>query len=111
MLFRSNAPILLLVALYERRALWKPRRKRNALGPSKRSKLGFWNWSNFSVHADIQAVFEEEPPTEVLDRIEEEDDIEDAILENSFAGMGARSRSVSPRMVPRRRRLSSVWQD
>ncbi|KAF2470289.1 uncharacterized protein BDR25DRAFT_262072 [Lindgomyces ingoldianus] len=103
-----NAPILILIALHERRSLWKPSRKQNPLGPSKHSKWGFWNWSNFSVHADIQAVFEEEPPQEIIDKIEEEDELEDAILENSFAG--ARSRSISPNMVPRRRRLSSVWQ-
>lgn len=78
------------------------------MGPSKRSKWSFWNWSNFSVHADLQAVFDEEPPQDFIDKIEEEDELEDAILENSFAG--ARSRSISPNAVmPRRRRLSSVW--
>ncbi|ORY06013.1 hypothetical protein BCR34DRAFT_41292 [Clohesyomyces aquaticus] len=104
-----NAPILILISLHERRSLWKPVRKNKPLGPSKRSKWRWWNWSNFSVHADIQAVFEDEPPAEVVRRIEEEDELEEAVLENSFGG---RERSLSPGMMEgaRRRRLSSVWQ-
>lgn len=104
-----NAPILLLIALYERNNLWKPVRRRGVLGPSKRSAWKFWSWNNFSVHADIQAVFDEEPPQEIIDKIDEEDDVEQAVLENSFGG--TRSRSMSPgSMMPKRRRLSSVWQ-
>jgi hypothetical protein len=61
----------------------------------------------------LQAVFEEEPPDNVLQKIEEEDDLEDAILENSFAATsGADRRSISPGSAMterRRRRLSSVW--
>lgn len=106
-----NAPLLLGIAYYERQHLWKPKRKPTIGGPSKRGKWGFW--STLNVHAEIQEVFDEEPPEVVMQRIEEEDDLEDAILENSFAGMaGMRSRSMSPgsAMQPRRRRLSSVWQ-
>lgn len=104
-----NAPILLLIAVYERRALWKPARSNKR--PAKSSSM--WDWSSFSVHADLQAVFDEEPPQEIISRIEEEDDLEDAVLENSFAGA---NRSMSPGSVgiaggvTRRRRLSSVWQ-
>ncbi|KAF1839810.1 hypothetical protein BDW02DRAFT_643790 [Decorospora gaudefroyi] len=112
-----NFPILLAIAYYERRALWKPSRALsvNGPGPSKRLSggLGFWrSWKRWSPHADLQAVFEEEPPGDVVSRIEEEDDLEDAILENSFALSGAdRRRSGSPgsAMTGRRRRLSSVW--
>ena len=103
-----NAPILLIIALFERKYLWKPTKQRRGLGP-KRSTWNFWSWNNFSVHADIASVFDEEPPQEVLDQIDEEDDVEQAVLENSFGG--TRSRSMSPgAMQPRRRRLSSVWQ-
>ena len=65
-----------------------------------------------SPHADLQAVFEEEPPFDVVQKIEEEDDLEGAILENSFAATAANGerRSVSPgSAIMRRRRLSSVW--
>jgi hypothetical protein len=74
--------------------------------------IGFWrSWKQLSPHADLQAVFEEEPPADIVQRIEEEDDLEDAILENSFAATGMGTRSVSPgsAMAGRRRRLSSVW--
>ncbi|KAF2731073.1 hypothetical protein EJ04DRAFT_472594, partial [Polyplosphaeria fusca] len=105
-----NFPILMIIAWYERRSLWK-QSKRHRLGPSKRSKWDFWNWSGFNVHADLQAVFDEDPPREVVDAIEAEDELEEAILENSFGGNEMRSRSVSPgNAVIRRRRLSSVWQ-
>ncbi|KAF1946427.1 hypothetical protein EJ02DRAFT_367123 [Clathrospora elynae] len=114
-----NFPILLAISYHERRALWKPRRNLSVSGPgpSKRSTwlsdVGFWrSWKQLSPHADLQAVFEEEPPADVVQRIEEEDDLEDAILENSFAATtGADKRSVSPgsAMTGRRRRLSSVW--
>jgi hypothetical protein len=113
-----NAPILLAIAYHERRALWKPSRRTSISGPgpSKRSTWlfdgGFWKWSKMSPHADLQAVFEEEPPCDVVQQIEEEDDLEDAILENSFAATNANGdrRSISPgSAIQRRRRLSSVW--
>lgn len=113
-----NAPLLLAIAYHERRALWKPSRRRSVtgLGPTKRSSWlfdsSFWKWSRISPHADLQAVFEDEPPQDIVQRIEEEDDLEDAILENSFAASlaNANSRSISPgSAMTRRRRLSSVW--
>lgn len=118
-----NAPLLLMIALYERRYLWKKRgRQLKVMGPSKRSKWTFWAWSNLNVHADLQAVFDEDPPQEVVDQMEEEEgdgvSVAGAVVD-SFGGLGAglgpqgaaaRSRSVSPGYVYRRRRLSSVWQ-
>lgn len=113
-----NAPILIFIAYHERARLWKSSRRHSISGPgpSKRSKAladgGFWSWSKMSPHADLQAVFEDEPPPDVVQKIEEEDDLEDYILENSFAPINATgvSRSISPgSAMTRRRRLSSVW--
>ena len=108
-----NAPILLAISLYERRWLWKSK-KRAPLGPMKRSKWLFLNFSSLSVHGDLQAVFDTDPPQSVLDQIEE-DELEDAILENSFAATankGLISRELSPGSgVQKRRRFSSVWQE
>lgn len=111
-----NFPILLAIAYHERAALWRPRRRLSlsGTGPSKRStwlsETGWWNWKKMSPHADLQAVFEDEPPMDVIQKIEEEDDLEDAILENSFAANAADRRSISPgSAMTRRRRLSSVW--
>lgn len=116
-----NFPILVAIAYHERAALWKPVRRRSmtGFGPSKRSTWlfdsSFWfrgKWKQMSPHADLQAVFEEEPPSDIVQRIEEEDDLEDAILENSFAAtnVNGERRSISPgSAITRRRRLSSVW--
>jgi hypothetical protein len=107
-----NAPILLAISLYERRRLWKSK-KRAPLGLMKRSKWSFFNFSSLNVHGDLQAVFDTDPPQSVLDQIEEEDELEDAILENSFAATANKDlvdRELSPgSSVPRRRRFSSVW--
>ena len=68
-----NAPLLLLISVYERRALWRfPNRK--ALGSLKlRGTLGFGGISRFSVHGDIQAVFDSEPPPSLMARSSETD--------------------------------------
>ena len=63
-----NAPILLLVSLYERRYLWK--RSRNA-PPRKQSWLKLWE--HFGAHGDLQAVFDTEPPQSVLEDMEDVD--------------------------------------
>lgn len=52
-----NAPILLGIALYERRYLWH--RTKNVGTPHKHRWLGLWE--SFGAHADLQAVFEQEP--------------------------------------------------
>jgi hypothetical protein len=102
-----NAPILVLIGWHERHFLWKPKKHPKSVKLKKGSSWGFWN--SFNVHADLQSVFDEEPPQEMVDKIEEEDELDNAVLENSFAGV--RSRSISPgNLMPRRRRLSSVWQ-
>jgi hypothetical protein len=106
-----NAPILLAISFYERRYLWNPPKPSyNALitaastGGSGASKAGshgntkkrrsFWAFKKaFDVHSDIQAVFDAEPPDSVLQRIEEVDELDDAVLENSFnpGGLGSMS--------------------
>ena len=117
-----NFPLLVAISHHERRALWKPSRRRSisGLGPSKRSTwlfgttFWFWGsaWKKMSPHADLQAVFDDEPPPDIVQQIEEEDDLEDAILENSFAAaaLNGERRSISPgSAMTRRRRLSSAW--
>lgn len=80
-----NLPTLLLIAWYERRTLWitDKRRKyggrridwKNANGPSI-THAQYWAISRFSVHGDLHAVFEDDPPQSVLDRISEDDNFE-----------------------------------
>jgi hypothetical protein len=106
-----NAPILAAICLYERRYLWKSKKKDIHLTSlKKREKPWWWRLSGFNAHGDIQAVFENDPPQSVVDMIEEEDEIEDAILENSFAAAAQREVSPGNSNGVRRRRFSSVWQ-
>ena len=67
-----NAPLLLLLSMYERRRLWST--KPLELKP----KLNFWDFSRFSVHADIQAVFDDDPPQSILDELPEVEPSPDA---------------------------------
>ena len=102
-----NAPFLFLICTYERRNLWKTRTVRPPHGPPlKRPKTSIFNFSHFTVHGDIHAVFDAEPPQALLDEIEEEDELDDDILEVGIT----RNRSVSPGLAgrARRRRWSSV---
>ena len=65
-----NAPLLVLINLYERHSLWPvPKRKVHKPPIKPRSKLAFWGFSRFSVHGDIQAVFDTEPPQSTLNDI------------------------------------------
>lgn len=80
-----NLPILLVIGWYERRTLWmsdKPRPYRakridwrNPDGP-RATNSPSWAISRFTVHGDIHAVFDIDPPQSVLDQITEEDDLE-----------------------------------
>lgn len=72
-----NAPILLLISILERQSLWNEKSPKTSIGREavkfrKPSKLVFWGISRFSVHGDIQAVFDSEPPTSVPEEIEDE---------------------------------------
>ena len=84
-----NAPILLTIAWYERRTLWVPEKRKhikprridwtNPFGPRAVSKgwwartLAFWDFSRFSAHGDLQAVFDITPPEHMLDDNEDDD--------------------------------------
>lgn len=66
-----NAPILLLIALYERRYLWQ--RGPSLSPPRKHKMLDFWE--SFGAHADLQMVFEQDPPESVLNEMDDIDDV------------------------------------
>lgn len=57
-----NAPLLLVVGAIERRSLWAgARRQREAPLTRTQSRVGLWDFRRgFSVHGDIQAVFDNE---------------------------------------------------
>ena len=84
-----NMPVLLLIAWYERRTLWVPEKRKkfkagridwtNPAGPRAADKgwwnrmMTFWDFSRFGVHGDLQAVFDIEPPEDLLDENQEGD--------------------------------------
>ena len=74
-----NAPLLLIIGLLERRTLWAAsiRRPRDAEQlPKLSGRAALWDFSRgFSAHGDIQAVFDAEPPQEIQDEIEIDDDL------------------------------------
>lgn len=67
----TNAPILALVSLYERKYLW--RRARNLAPPMRHSWIAMWE--RMGAHGDLQAVFDADPPQEIIDEMDDVDDI------------------------------------
>ncbi|KAK5361389.1 hypothetical protein LTS03_010342 [Exophiala xenobiotica] len=116
-----NFPALLLIALYERRTLWMSDKKyknrkidwKNANGP-KTAAGQYWAISRFTVHGDIGAVFDIDPPQSVLDRIAEEDDLQGddsigkALSKNLNQGFGVPGGSRRPSGVLDSNRTRSV---
>ena len=94
-----NAPLLLLLSVYERRRLWSTKSSKIT------TKLKFWDFSRFSVHADIQAVFDSDPPQSILDEISEAEESLDhgslAVPAISFDSKAV-DRSESHRMIPKK---------
>ncbi len=77
-----NAPLLIAISAYERRSLWASV-KRKPYRPSRAGSLfSSWDFSRFSVHGDIQAVFDSEVPQEILDEVAEENNVRTNSLEN-----------------------------
>ncbi|KAF2233741.1 receptor-activated Ca2+-permeable cation channel [Viridothelium virens] len=89
-----NAPILLFVSLYERRYLWK-KKTRDPSGATKRSWRDMWDFSGFSVHGDLQAVFDIDTPQTVVDELEELDELLDTSIFSNGIGIFGKSRQVS----------------
>ena len=103
-----NAPLLLSISLFERRHLWtgaynppttsSPKPKKREASPW--SLLKFWDLRKFNVHGDIQAVFEYDPPQEVLNGIhkaeDEEENEEGHALTRTLTGGGKQKRPPLP---------------
>jgi hypothetical protein len=133
-----NLPTLLFVAWYERRTLWMSNTHRwrstrkidwkNPSGP-KASPVQSWSMSSFSVHGDLHAVFDIDPPQELLDKIEEDDDLDhsdtmgilsNTKLKNQFASLteerresqaSAASRKVSGNKKEKKKRRRETRAD
>lgn len=90
-----NAPLLLLISLYERRSLWRVA-SRNTYGSLKpRNTLSSFGFSRFSVHGDIQAVFNSEPPPSEEDHVPPEADDRASSLEEPLPVLNQKFRVES----------------
>jgi len=107
-----NGPLLLLIGIIERRVLWAgARRQREAEElPRSHSRAGLWDFRRgFSVHGDIQAVFDAEPPRSVEDEISNDDDLGRHVLEDDFAReFGAEVAGKKGKKVTMKNRRDSV---
>lgn len=95
-----NAPVLLLIGLWERRRVWARR--------SKTTGLGSWRlFPGFSPHGDIMVVFSSEPPSEVIDALEKMDPLHevDAVDGESVMHSPKETRGLAASV--RRRRTSN----
>ncbi|KAJ8061881.1 hypothetical protein OCU04_009672 [Sclerotinia nivalis] len=93
-----NAPLLLLISYLERRQLWAgPRRQKEAEQlPRLPPRPRLWDFSRgFSVHGDLQAVFEAEPPIDIANEIEIEADNDVPHDRNFFENEFAREFNAS----------------
>lgn len=84
-----NAPVLLLISYLERRSMWARARR------PQTSSLLHWNFSGFSPHGDIQAVFKADPSPRLQAEIEALDVLSDVGY--------AESELLSPRSLSARR--------
>ena len=95
-----NAPILLLIGLWERRRVWARR--------SKSSRLRSWRFfPGLSPHGDIQVVFSSEPPPEVLDALEQMDALHEVNPADRRSALHSPKDLRGPPSAVRRRRTSN----
>jgi hypothetical protein len=82
-----NAPLLLVVGIIERRTLWAGARRQKEAEqfPKQQSRVNLWDLSRgFSVHGDIEAVFNAEPPQDIDSYFNLDDDPANAAAENEI---------------------------
>ena len=84
-----NMPILLILALLERRLLWPDADyAEDAAGalPRKRNRNRGWFWEKWKIttHSDIQAVFRIDPPNSVVEDITVDDELTHHMIRRQF---------------------------
>jgi len=83
-----SLPLLLIIAVVERRGLWPNRgnlsTKANEPTRHKRSKPWFWEKWRITAHSDIETVFEIPAPDSVLDDVAADDDITVHMIRRQF---------------------------
>ena len=82
-----NCPLLLAINIYERRRLWHSVREKKTSRNGLLRSLYSWNFTGFSPHGDVQAVFQTPPKAtrdaiDALDTIDEDDDFSSDAIED-----------------------------
>ena len=80
-----NAPLLIIISAYERQSLWSSSKRKAHTGQKGPKKSTFWDFSRFSVHGDLQAVFDADPPPSILDQPDDEDVVNSRNLLNDLS--------------------------
>ncbi|KAK4247227.1 hypothetical protein C7999DRAFT_32309 [Corynascus novoguineensis] len=95
-----NAPVLLLIGLWERRSVWARR--------SKSSRFRSWRYfPGLSPHGDIQAVFRTEPPPEIVDALEKMDALHEVTSTDHMPSVPSAKDLRAAASAVRRRRTSN----
>ena len=85
-----NFPILLFIAVAERRLLWPGSSPRNMVDSSKPvpRKPRFWDRWRITVHSDIGAVFDLAPPDSVVEEISRDDHFTANLIRRQYTRQG-----------------------
>ena len=106
-----NAPILILISIYERKRLWQHRKTPLHASQLKRrneSILTALFGGSFQQHRDLQDVFDVDVPECLIQELEDEDTLDEGVFDVGF--QNTRERSLSPGKIEelRRRRFSAI---
>ncbi|KAL6403521.1 acyl- dehydrogenase family member 10 [Ilyonectria robusta] len=97
-----NLPLLLIIAVAERRLLWPPRQINEPRPELKTppTKSRFWKKWRLTVHRDIRAVFQVPPPDEVQSDIAVDDDLTHHLIRRQF--QRSNTNEPQPKQLSRR---------
>jgi hypothetical protein len=79
-----NLPLLLIIAVAERRSLWSADAAMSAEPGQRRTRPWFWEKWRITVHSDIQNVFDIPPPDSVLTEIADDDEMTAHLIRRQF---------------------------
>lgn len=89
-----NLPVLLFIAIAERRLLWGDS---SAPGSAPSKKNWFWEKWKITTHGDLQTVFEIEPPDSMTDDIAVDDELTHHMIRRQFMRQHSALQEVAKR--------------
>lgn len=92
-----NLPVLLLIAIYERRLLW-PTNRGNA-----RTQKSFWQRWHLSASTNLRGVFQIPPPEDIFEDIAVDDDLTRHLIRRQFMRQTSSANESRKSQTPSRR--------